>query len=111
MDVVLRHIGQIVIDHMRKAVNVKTAGGDISGNEVAPRRFEIRKCAVRADWLLFPWMATAFIPSLKSCVARRLAPCLVRVKTSTWRPIAFLYQVSQEFALAIMPHRMHHLSY
>ena len=38
---------------------------------------------VRAPWLLLPWMAIASMPSLPSCSARRLAPCLVLVKTST----------------------------
>ncbi len=42
------------------------------------------RARVRADWLLLPWMATALRPSLTSFSASRLAPCLVRVNTSTW---------------------------
>ncbi len=38
---------------------------------------------VRAFWLLLPWIAAAGRPCLVRYSARRLAPCLVRVKTST----------------------------
>ncbi len=40
---------------------------------------------VRAFWLLLPWIAALVMPSASSCVATRLARCLVRVNTSTWR--------------------------
>ena len=39
---------------------------------------------VRAFWLLLPWIAAASMPLPTSCLASRLAPCLVRVNTSTW---------------------------
>ena len=31
--------------------------------------------------IAWPWIAAAVMPSLSSCLARRLAPCFVRVKT------------------------------
>src|SRR5258708_5755864 len=40
---------------------------------------------VRWLWFLLPWMASAVMPSRSSCSARRLAPCLVRENTRTWR--------------------------
>ena len=39
---------------------------------------------VRAPWLLLPWMAAALMSALLSFSASVLAPCLVRMKTSTW---------------------------
>ncbi len=39
---------------------------------------------VRAPWLLLPWIAIALMPSPLRNSARRLAPCFIRVKTSTW---------------------------
>ncbi|MCY1434207.1 hypothetical protein D9M71_502610 [compost metagenome] len=41
------------------------------------------RALVRAFWLLLPWIAAAARPCLVRYSARRLAPCLVRVKTST----------------------------
>ncbi len=38
---------------------------------------------VRAPWLLLPCIAEASTPLAISCLARRLAPCLVREKTKT----------------------------
>ena len=39
---------------------------------------------VRAVWLLLPWMAIAVMPlSFRKSVSR-LAPCFMRVNTSTW---------------------------
>ena len=56
---------------------------------------------VRAVWLLLPWIASAGMPSLASCSARRLAPCLVRVNTSTWCQSLVLDQVGEQLALAV----------
>ena len=50
-------------------------------------RLKSASARVRAPWLLLPWMAVAVRPSRSSCSASRLAPCLVRVKTSTWRQL------------------------
>ncbi|MNJ51716.1 hypothetical protein D3C77_470280 [compost metagenome] len=41
------------------------------------------RALVRAFWLLLPWIAAAVRPCFSRYSARRLAPCLVRVKTST----------------------------
>jgi enolase len=46
VDVILRDVGQVVIHHVRKAVDVKAARGDVSGDEGAYRAaLEIRKRA------------------------------------------------------------------
>ena len=54
-------------------------------------RFALKSASARTrcGWLLLPWMAVAGMPSCSSWVASRLAPCLVRVKTSAWsiRPL------------------------
>ena len=39
---------------------------------------------VRAVWLLLPWIAIAVMSCFSRCSTRRLAPCFMRVKTSTW---------------------------
>ncbi|MCY1417353.1 hypothetical protein D9M71_328860 [compost metagenome] len=41
------------------------------------------RALVRAFWLLLPWIAAAVRPCFSRYSARRLAPCLVRVNTST----------------------------
>ena len=44
------------------------------------------------------------MPAPSSCWARRLAPCLVRVKTSTCAPAAIADQVRQQVALVLLRH-------
>ncbi|CAB3891742.1 hypothetical protein LMG1860_04880 [Achromobacter denitrificans] len=56
----------------------------VATNTVTVLSLKPASARVRADWLLLPWMAAAVRPSLTSFSAKRLAPCLVRVKTSTW---------------------------
>src|ERR1700704_2077559 len=38
---------------------------------------------MRCGWLLLPWITAVSMPSVSSCSARRLAPCLVLQNTST----------------------------
>ena len=63
----------------------------------------------RWPWLLLPWIAAALMPSLPSCSARRLAPCLVRVNTSAWSIRPGRDEVREQLALAVAVDRDHDL--
>ena len=56
---------------------------------------------VRAPCDLLPWIAALRMPSLLSCSARWLAPCLVRVNQHLL-PVPFPNHVRQQFAFAFL---------
>ena len=85
VDVVLGDHRQLVVDDVGKLLDVDAAGGDLGRDEDRDAaRLEVieRPDALRLARL--PWIAAARMPSCSSCSARRLAPCLVRVKTRAW---------------------------
>ena len=64
-------------------------------------RLKSSNARTRCDWLLLPWIAAAVMPSVVSCSARRLAPCLVRVKTSACVDPTRTDELAEQRALAV----------
>ena len=62
---------------------------------------------MRAFCDLLPWIAAHWMPSFSSWSARRLAPCLVRVKTSVCGVASLAQQVAQHGALVALLHQVH----
>ena len=83
MHVALGDVRQVEVDDVRDAVDVDAARGDVGRDEDARRAARKASSArSRAPCDLLPWMAAEPMPARSSCSDRRLAPCLVRVKTS-----------------------------
>ena len=62
---------------------------------------------MRAVWLLLPWIAIALMSCFSRCSTSRLAPCFMRVKTSTWCQSFSLMRCDQQVLLHLAADRVH----
>ena len=85
MDVILGDHRQFEVDDVRQGIDIQSARGDLGRHQDGePSGLEVGQSPDALRLALLPWIAVALMPSFSSWSARRLAPCLVRVKTSAW---------------------------
>ena len=78
VDVVFGYQRHVEVDHVAEGLDIDAARGDVGRHLLKPA-----SAAVRCACDRLPWMRSALIPFFTRYSARRLARCLVRVKTST----------------------------
>ena len=85
MDVILGTIGSSKLTTCgRASISSPRAAISVATRTANRPALKSARARTRCGWLLLPWIAVALMPSFSSWSARRLAPCLVRVKTSAW---------------------------
>ena len=100
--VVLGDVRQVEVDDVRQRLDVEAARGDVGGHQHAQLVVLEARERARARVLALVAVDRLGLDAVaRSCCARRLAPCLVRVKTSTWRQSFGLDEVREQLALAI----------